>query len=86
MSNLPPWPGAREVYSRAYRKLEGTAAKGHATPGFAGKRRRIAGGLSAPIGAYSGHVSPEMRDLIDALNRGDEERIKAHLLFDIRHA
>jgi len=70
MSNLPSWPGAAAVYSKAYRVLENMARRGHATPPV--KRR---GKIVKP-----GTVSDEMEALIDALNRGDEETIKGLLL------
>ena len=68
--NLPTWPGADAVYSKAYRVLESMARRGHATPAATHGRRVI----------VPGAASPEMRDLIDALGRGDEERIKGLLL------
>lgn len=72
---LPNWPGAAAVYSKAYRKLELMARSGHATAGSPPSRGWI---------GHSGYVSPEMRDLIEALDRGDENRIKAYLMFDIK--
>lgn len=68
-SNLPSWPGASEVYSRAYSMLGSMAANGHVTKIKIGKKR-----------AYSCHVSDDMRDLIDALDKGDEERIKGLII------
>lgn len=72
---LPDWPGAAEVYSRAYRTLEHMAQAGH-----------VKVGLRAPVGrgvtgkviiGHQRYVSDEMSELIEALNAGDEERIKA---------
>lgn len=67
MSDLPNWPGADVCYSRAYRLLEKMAAAGHVTRVKHGRRYRC-------------EVSQEMRDLITALDRGDEEYIKGTLL------
>ena len=53
MSNLPKWPGASAVYSKAYDCLDQMA--------------NISRG-------------EESHDLIEALNEGDEERIKGLLL------
>jgi len=72
MSNLPSWPGASTVYSKAYRRLEEMAAKGHV------KRHYNRG--------WRCSVSQEMTDLINALNNGDEETIKAALLFPDYHS
>jgi len=69
---LPHWDESGEVYGRAYRVLERMAAAGHATPGVTEWDRR---GRSHVI--VQGSVSREMRDLIDALNKGDERRIRA---------
>ena len=74
MSNLPEWSSASEVYRKAYRTLELMAQKGHATPGhgyYHGKHY---------IQTRQGTISEDMRDLIDALNEGDEARIKGLLL------
>lgn len=65
---VPKWPGAEKVYGALQRVLAVMAKKGHATAAVTTKRGRIL----AP-----GSVSDEMRDLIDALNRGDEEQLKA---------
>jgi hypothetical protein len=72
MSNLPSWPGASAAYSKAYRILQRLAAAGHATPPLLRRGKVIVGG----------HVSEDMRDAIDALNRGDENAIKA---FNLAH-
>jgi hypothetical protein len=48
------------------------ARAGHATPAVTTRRGRI---------ISPGWVSADMDDLIDALNKGDEERIKAALLW-----
>ena len=65
-SNLPAWPGASKVYSKAYRVLErmsrNTKVNYH-------RGRYICDG-----------PSDDMQALIDALNEGDEERIKGLLL------
>ncbi|KKN67693.1 hypothetical protein LCGC14_0458370 [marine sediment metagenome] len=51
MSNLPDWPGASEVYSKAYKVLE----------------KRV-------FDRY------DRDELIEALNKGDEEKIKGLML------
>jgi hypothetical protein len=75
--SLPNWNGAQVCYRRAYRLLEWMGANGHVTRTGRGKRVQC-------------HVSQDMTDLIDALNRGDESAIKATLLdprwFDVAHA
>ena len=67
MSNLPDWPGASVCYSRAYRLLEAWARNGGVTVARSWKGNRC-------------YPSDRMVDLIDALNRGDEEVIKGTLL------
>lgn len=67
MSNLPKWPGASEVYSKAYRILEATARAGHVT------QTKVRGKVTC-------HVSEDMDRLIKALGRGDEEEIKGLVL------
>jgi hypothetical protein len=64
---LPTWTAAPEVYSTAYRVLDRMAARGHVT------MRKVRGKTQCD-------PSEEIRDLIDALNKGDEERIKGLLL------
>lgn len=68
MSNLPKWPGASAVYSKTYRRLEIMAQQGHITRSY-------------HRGRYHCTPSQEMTDLIHAIDRGDEETIKAALLF-----
>jgi hypothetical protein len=67
MSNLPNWPGASAVYRKAYALLERMAQSGHV--------RRIKRGRS-----WQCNVSQDMRELMDALKRGDEHDIKSILL------
>jgi hypothetical protein len=76
MSNLPSWKGASEVYSKAYLVLGNMARseRGHAKSAsgyWRGKKW---------IQTDAGYVSDEMKALIDALNDGDEEKIKGLLL------
>lgn len=73
ISKLPCWPGAEHCYSRAYQLLErwGAANYTAAVANFKGKHRRV-GGCPAP--------TDEMKSLIDALNKGDEEKIKGILM------
>lgn len=70
MSNLSEWPGAAAVYSKAHAILTRMGRRGHATPAITRRGRVVEPGV----------VSDEMRALIDALNRGDEETIKGLLL------
>ena len=65
--NLPNWPGASPCYSRAYALLEHMARNG-------GVERRYCRGWRCTI-------SEDMRDLITSLSKGDENAIKAALLF-----
>ena len=67
-SNLPSWPGASHVYSKAYKVLEHMAKNGHVTRNY--------------FRRWFCTVSQEMSDFIDSLNRGDEEEIKAFLMWD----
>lgn len=62
--NLPPWPGAANVYSRCYAILKAMGERGHVT------RTKYRGRVTC-------RASAEMTDLIEALNGGDEETIKA---------
>jgi hypothetical protein len=72
-TNLPSWPGASEVYSRAYRVLEWMGRNGHSPCSF-GKKDKYGNRPVMP------RPSEDMSQLIDALNDGDEERIKGRLL------
>lgn len=74
---LPTWNGADHCYRKAYRILASMAARGHAMPPTGRHHHRR--GVSY---SFSGYVSQEMRDLIEALNKGDEETIKGLLLMD----
>lgn len=76
--NLPSFSKASEVYSKAYRVLERMARRGHVTMGrYCAVGRNLKG---KAIMDQQRHVSDEMRDLIDALDAGDEEKIKGLLL------
>ncbi|HEV3023223.1 MAG TPA: hypothetical protein VGX76_12185 [Pirellulales bacterium] len=83
VGNLPPWPGAEVCYRRAYRLLERMAANGHVTLGFDMGHPRGRGLDRRPL-PLNGCCCPSraMRDLIDALARGDEASIKRALLDD----
>lgn len=72
ISNLPKWAGAESCYSRAYAMLERMATTGGHVTRHPATRRRA---------AYC-TTTAEMDSIIDALNKGDEERIKAALLAD----
>lgn len=67
MDNLPKWAGAGHCYTKAYRFLDQMRANGHVVRRGIGRRAVCT-------------VSDEMRDLIDALDHGDEERIKGLLM------
>ena len=69
--NLPNWPGAEVCYSRAYAMLDRMAKAGHVRRQ---RTKRRHGSVCT--------VSEDMAHVIDALNRGDEEAIKAALLYD----
>lgn len=64
---LPSWPGASKVYSKAYKALDVMARRGHVELRGRGKRKRA-------------YPSQTMQDLIEALDTGDEERIKGLLM------
>lgn len=70
--NLPAWSGASDVYSRAYRALELMgAAEWRAEINRCRKTGRKPRGIVP---------SEDMTDLIDALSKGEEERIKGLML------
>jgi hypothetical protein len=50
-SNLPNWPGASEVYSRAYKVLENMAGRGHVT--VLGMRSHVSDDMSKLIFALN---------------------------------
>lgn len=75
MDNLPNFPGARACYSRAYVLLDAMAKAGHV------KIIRARRGSKQHC-----VVSEDMENLIDALNKGDEERIKGLLFAPEQHA
>lgn len=66
MSNLPDWNGAAAVYSKAYAVLT-RMSKTQVTLSKLGRKT-----VATP--------SDDMNDLVQALNSGDEERIKGLLL------
>ena len=71
---LPTWTGSSAAYSKAYRILEKMGRNGHVTPyTYRPVGRDLKGRV---IMGMQMHVSQEMRDFIDALNKGDEETIK----------
>lgn len=87
MSNLPNWPHASKVYSRAYHILENMARAGHVKPAIYSKKEflhRYASSSNTPKLLKQGQVSQEMIDFIEALNQGNEELIKWHILNNIR--
>ncbi len=68
--NLPKWPGAAKLYSRAYATLEEMGRSGHAKPALVRQGKVVQQGI----------VSIEMDTLIKALDSGNEEQIKGLLL------
>lgn len=68
--NLPSWPGASKVYSRAYATLEEMGRTGHAKPAIVRHGKVV----------QQGRVSDEMNTLIEALDSGNEEQIKYLLM------
>jgi len=66
MGNLPNWPAASAVYSKAYKALE-KMAESHVT-------------ISHWYGKSKCSTSEEMDELIKALDKGAEEKIKGLLL------
>lgn len=71
--SLPAWPGAEVCYERAYRLLAWMGRNGHVQlvpiPSRGARGRRV---QSVP--------SAEMRAVVEALARGNEEEIKGILL------
>lgn len=65
--NLPKWAGADVVYSRGYALLDRMAKSGHVRHGYYLAQHYCA-------------TSQTMDDIIDALNKGDEEYLKWCLL------
>lgn len=74
--NLPQWDGAAGAYSRAYRILANMGRRGHATPARISKAGKV---------ITQGSISDDMRSFVDALNNGDEERIKANILANLNY-
>ena len=71
ISNLPKWEGADKVYSVAYTILANMGRAGHVTSPKLSKRGKV---------LRPGTVSEEMQALIEALDKGEEERIKGLIL------
>jgi hypothetical protein len=68
--NLPSWPGASSVYSYLYKVLEELGAEWWSREVAAAKKKG-----RAPRPPFT--VPEEMSDIIDALDEGDEETLKA---------
>lgn len=77
MNNLPNWKHSSEVYSRAYRILKNMACTGHVSKSFYQREQNHI--------YKTRYVSDEMKDFIEALNEGNEEKIKWHILKNIKH-
>ena len=71
--NRPPWPGASSVYSYLYRVLEKRSNEAYLQRKEAGWHRK----KTKADKARDRIVSDEFRDVISALNKGDEETLKA---------
>lgn len=69
-SNLPDWPGASDVYSKLYRRLERMARGGHVEVTWFRGRARC-------------RSSVDMDRIVKALDRGDEEELKGILVHGI---
>ena len=68
--DLPLWTGAKEAYAKSYAMLKRMAVElGHVTI------KRDSKGQ--PVGS---EASQDMRDIIDALNKGNEEQVKGNLV------
>lgn len=72
--NLPQWPGAATAYSRAYLWTNAVAAESYRAA-YAMEKRR----------PKNWRVPEDVATAIDALNRGDEEMIKALNWRYVRH-
>ncbi len=75
---LPAWSGADRVYDKAQWLLERMARSGHVSKGIYGAHGRDVKGKA--IMSVSVVPSQAMVDLIDAMNSGDEERLKGLIL------
>jgi len=78
-SNLPDWSGASAVYSKAYDLLAQMGQGGHVKRTY-GHRGGKGLGINKRGYGHSVSASPDMEELIDALDVGDEEKIKGLLL------
>ena len=76
---LPEWQGADDAYRRAYRMLHNMAQRGHATPATGYWRR------GRWVQTKAGWVTGELDAFVDALNSGDEERVKANILANLQY-
>ena len=74
-SNLPNWPGEDVVYSKAYRVLEEIQQKYMA----GNTKNKSARGWKKYL-KKTNWPPVEVQDLIDALNKGDEEFLKGALM------
>ncbi len=79
VTETTPFAGAKTVYGRAYRLLKWMGEEG----GYVTVHKK----KGKPVGCTA---DPEMDALVKALDKGDEETIKAYLLdprfFDHAHA
>lgn len=80
--NLPPWEGASRIYTRLYALLAYKAPRGWVTRHMAGLGRRYET-------RYVCYVHGDMREVIDALDAGEEQQLKwlaLHYLEEIETA
>lgn len=68
--NLPSWPGAAYCYSKAYKILAALARRNGSYRGYPMPSMRTRRSDSVIV------CTPDMQELITALNQGDEEQIK----------
>ena len=69
--DLPQWPGADKVCSNIKAALEKMAAAEYAANKSKGKKKRGGQSMNSYMDSF------DRREIIDALNHGDEEELKA---------
>ena len=79
MADLPSWNGADKVYSNAYKMLDVMSKNGHVKTSF-GQTGKDQYGNKVFGSGISCYPSEDMNNLIEALNKGDEEKIKGLML------
>ncbi len=74
--NLPKWSGADRVYSNAYKMLKTMGESGHVSREFGRQKNEYGWG---PVDYYC-IPDDDMNNLIEALDKGDEEKIKGLMM------